>query len=76
MDHSIESGYGLIDDEGVPHVLDPDATAPVVQHLLDTSEAQGVRLLVRRRLDGGTMRTVDVIRGEPPFDATGEHSAP
>lgn len=76
MGHCIESGYGLIDDEGRVHALDPDATAPIVQHLLETSAEHGLRLLVRRRREGEAMHTVDVVRGDPSFGAVGEHISP
>ena len=76
MGHCIESGYGLIDDEGRVHLLDPAATAAVVQHLLETSEEHGLRLVVRRRPDGGAMQTVDVVRGGPSYGPIGGHIAP
>ena len=62
MGHCVESGYGLIDPEGGLHLLDPDATAPVVRHLKEASQARGVRLRVDRVREGDTMRTVDVAR--------------
>ena len=76
MGHCIESGYGLIDHQGQLHLLDPDATAPVVQHLLEAWPERGVRILVRRRQDGEAMRTVDVARGDPSFGSLGEHIRP
>ena len=76
MGHCVESGYGLVDDEGRVHLLEPEATTAVVQHLLDTPVEQGLRLSVRRRLDGDKMHTVDLARADTSYGATGTHIQP
>ena len=76
MGHCVESGYGLVDDDGRIHLLEPAATTAVVRHLLETPVEEGVRLLVRRRLDGEKTHTLDVARADASFGATGHHVAP
>jgi hypothetical protein len=76
MGHCIESGYGLVGDDGAVRLLDHAATGPVVRHLLQTSTERGVRLTVRRRRNGDAMRTVDVVRGDPPSSGAGRHIQP
>ena len=60
MGHCIESGYGLVDDEGRMTLLDPKATRHVVEALMKTSKEKGVRLRVEREGKAGEMETVSV----------------
>lgn len=76
MGHCVESGFGLVDDDGRIHLLEPAATTAVVEHLLDTTFEEGLRLVVRRERAGEEMRTVDVVRGDPSFGAVGHHIRP
>lgn len=60
MGHCIESGYGLVDDNGKMTLLDPKATKHVVEALISTSKEKGVRLRVMREENDGAMETVSV----------------
>lgn len=72
MGHCVESGYALVDDAGVAHLLDTHATPLVVAALHASSADRGVQLTVDRRNDDGEMVTHRVRHtGEAP-DATPE----
>lgn len=60
MGHCMESGYGLVDEEARPLLLEPSATSRVVERLRSTSHAKGVRLRATREMQDGHMTTVDV----------------
>lgn len=59
MGHCIESGYGLIDEQGLT-LLDSHATSIIVQALFDSNQDCGIRMRVERALSDGEMRTVHV----------------
>lgn len=56
MGHCIESGYGIVDDNGHVHLPDSSAT-PTVLKRLDNAPQKGARLRVQRREDEGDMKT-------------------
>lgn len=58
MGHCIESGFALVDDDGGVHLLEPAATADVVQELRHAGVGEGLRLEATRELDGHEMRTI------------------
>lgn len=58
--HCIESGYGLVDDQGRPWLLDPAATPLVVAELQRIGSGTGVRMRVKREMTGDEMETVHV----------------
>ena len=60
MGHCMESGYGLVDDEGRPLLLEPASTTRVVEALRSTDQERGVRLRATREMQEEEMRTVDV----------------
>lgn len=57
MGHCIESGYGVVGEDGVPRLLESHATSQVLDVLGATAAHQGIRLRVRRVLSGGQMHT-------------------
>ena len=60
MGHCIESGYGLVDDQGIVSVLDTTATPLVVGALRDSKKNKGIYLRARREMQNEEMRTVSV----------------
>ena len=60
MGHCVESGYGLVDNEGNIHPLDNHATPLVVHALKESDQKQGVQLRARREMKDQEMQTVDV----------------
>lgn len=58
--HCVESGYGLVGDDGRVALLDPAATPQVVEAVRSSSHESGIRLRVRREDDAGEMQTVAV----------------
>jgi hypothetical protein len=58
MGHCVESGYGLVTDDGRVALLDPAATEDVVRCLRDSRSDEGIRLQVRREERDGEMQTV------------------
>ncbi len=57
MGHCVESGYALVDDDGIAHLLDVHATPLVVAALQACSADRGVQLSVERRNEDGEMVT-------------------
>ena len=60
MGHCMESGYGLVDDQGRLLLLEPAATPRVVHAIERSDRDRGVRLRAVREMQGGEMRTVRV----------------
>lgn len=60
MGHCMESGYGLVDDQGRPLLLEPAATPRVVRAIEQSDRDRGVRLRAVREMQDGEMRTVEV----------------
>ena len=63
MGHCVESGYGLVTDDGRPLLLEPASTPAVVDAIRQSERETGVRLRARRELEEGQeghMRTVSV----------------
>jgi hypothetical protein len=60
MGHCMESGYGLVDDDGELALLDAAATPQVVEALRGSARDAGIRLrVVRARSDDG-QQTLEV----------------
>lgn len=60
MGHCVESGYGLVNDQGQIALLEPAAT-PMVLGAIDLSRQEaGIKLRVRRVLNDDEMRTREV----------------
>lgn len=57
MGHCVESGYAVVDDDGVAHLLDTHATPQVVDTLERSTKDTGIYLQVQRRADDGEMTT-------------------
>jgi len=60
MGHCIESGYGLIDEQGRVAMLDPKATPMVEKAVRASGKAEGVRLRASRQEVGRKMETTRV----------------
>lgn len=60
MGHCVESGYGLVTEEGRLTVLDPAATPQVVSVVENSGLEQGIRLRVTREEQEGKMETVSI----------------
>ena len=51
MGHCVESGYGLVDDDGRLALLDASATGELVRRIRDSERTGGIRLRVERDED-------------------------
>lgn len=60
MGHCVESGYGLVDEEGRPSLLEPSSTPEVVQAIRGSRRSRGIRMRVTREMRDGEMRTTAV----------------
>ncbi|WP_315791213.1 hypothetical protein [Fischerella sp. JS2] len=56
--HCIESGYGLVDEEGRFKLLDPKATSKVLDIIRNSD--RGIQLRVKREIEGEEMQTSNV----------------
>ena len=56
----MESGYGLVTEEGRPLLLEPTATTQVVDALQNTERERGVRLRATREMQEKAMHTTQV----------------
>ncbi len=65
MGHCVESGYGLVGDDGRLALLDARATPLVVDVLQQSDREQGIRLQVSRRKGDHGMKTVQVHELNP-----------
>jgi hypothetical protein len=72
MGHCIESGYALVDADGRVTLLDPKATAPVLDALRRSDREAGVWLRVRREPDDGALATVEVTEAPSPLSSTSD----
>lgn len=65
MGHCIESGYGIVDDEGRITPLDSHATIAVLDAVRSSSRDRGIQLIAQRESEGGEMvtRAVSVADG-------------
>jgi hypothetical protein len=63
MGHCIESGFGLVADDGHVALLEPAATTTVVERLRQSTRERGIWLRVRREEQDGEMRTTAVDEG-------------
>jgi hypothetical protein len=62
MGHCVESGYGLIDDEGKIQILDSKATSEVVSILENNrNNKKGIKSHVEREMENGRIHTTNVI---------------
>ena len=66
MGHCLESGYALVDPDGRVTLLDPKATAPVLDALRQSDREAGVWLRVRREPDDSALATVEVAEVPAP----------
>ena len=60
MGHCVESGYGLVDEEGRLFLLEPAATPRVVDAIRGSERDYGLRLRATREMQDGEMNTVRV----------------
>ena len=60
MGHCLESGYGLVSDDGHLALLDTEATPHVVDALKQIEHERGIKLRVTRQKDQHEMQTVRV----------------
>lgn len=60
MGHCVESGYGLVNDEGRPLLLEPASTPGVVEAIQRSERSEGIRLRARREMEDHEMRTTRV----------------
>jgi hypothetical protein len=60
MGHCVESGYGLVSEDGRVALLEAVATPQVVHAIERSDRAEGIQLRVAREHDGEEMRTVAV----------------
>lgn len=60
MGHCVESGYGLVNEEGRPLLLEPAATTRVIEALRRAGQERGVRLRATREMQEKEMRTTRV----------------
>lgn len=58
--HCVESGFGLVSDDGRVALLDPSATPLVVDAVRGSERDAGIRLRVQRHDDDGQMETTHV----------------
>jgi hypothetical protein len=58
--HCIESGFGLVADDGHVALLDPSATPHVVDAVRASERETGIQLCVRREAQDGAMKTASV----------------
>lgn len=64
MGHCIESGYGIVTEDGRLTMLDPEATPKVVDVVQGSDTLKGIRIRVTRERDDGQMETTDVVEME------------
>lgn len=57
MGHCIESGYGLIGEEGHTYLLEPASTPMVVAAIQHSEQDRGIGLRALREMHDGEMRT-------------------
>lgn len=60
MGHCVESGYGLVDNEGRTLLLEPSSTPQVVEALRSSGQERGVRLRATREMQEKEMRTTRI----------------
>ena len=63
--HCIESGFGLVADDGRVALLDPSATPQVVDAVRASEREAGIRLRVRREAEDAAMETASVEEVTP-----------
>lgn len=61
MGHCIESGFGIVTDDGQVVLLDADATPKVVSALKASEAEKGIRLSVTRRSEGSEAQVAEVV---------------
>lgn len=60
MGHCLESGYGLVDEEGHTSLLDMESTLMVLDAIRDSGKEQGIKLRARREMRDKEMQTVSI----------------
>lgn len=60
MGHCVESGYGLVNEDGRPLLLEPAATTRVVEVLRSSRQERGLRLRATREMQEEEMQTTQV----------------
>lgn len=58
--HCIESGFGLVSEEGQLALLDTKATLPVVEAIMNSPRQQGIQLRAFREMKNGEMETTSI----------------
>jgi hypothetical protein len=61
MGHCVESGYGLVDNDGRMTLLEAAATPQVVSALERSGRERGIQLRAERERDGEALRTRRVL---------------
>ena len=60
MGHCVESGYGLINENGNIHVLDTGATPKVINTLSKSKKEKGIKLRATRKKNNEEMETTEI----------------
>ena len=58
--HCIESGYGLVNEEGRLLLLDPKSTWQVLEVIRKSDRTEGIKLRATREMKNGDMETTSV----------------
>ena len=72
MGHCLESGYALVGADGGVTLLDPEATAPVLDALRRSDREAGVWLRVRREPAGDALAPVEVAEVLAPLPSASD----
>lgn len=60
MGHCVESGYGLVSEQGIVQLLEPAVTPEVVQAIRQSPKSSGIKLKVHRKAEEEEMRSNSV----------------
>lgn len=60
MGHCIESGYGLVSDDGAVRLLEPSATPAVVEAVQHSTKERGIKLKAHRERQDESMHTTSI----------------
>ena len=58
--HCLESGFGLVDDQGRTALLGPDATLGIIEAVKESPHERGIRLCVVRGAEDGKLKTLSI----------------
>ncbi len=65
MGHCVESGYGLVNDEGRLALLEPQATPRVLDVIRRSTRDQGIKVRATRQMEDAEMKTTRVEEMDP-----------